>query len=249
MVANRRISSTRWWNNRNLWFFILFFSLIIFIRFSKGSIYKDFYYIISKPFWSGQFQREIVLESRYKELNMKLIQLDKDNKRLRNILRLQNMADENKISASVIARQTGTWWKQLVLNKGKRDGVEIGDAVVGPGGLVGIVDSISYLTSTVKLLTSNESKVGAWNQRSDIHGLLVGLGTNTPRLIFYSKDLDVKEGDFVFSSPASTLLPPNIPIGIIESIDTESKSTLIAAVQLIAKPEAIDWVQVLKIQY
>ena len=105
------------------------------------------------------------------------------------------------------------------------------------------------MTSSVQLLTSSESKVGVWNQRSNIHGLLVGLGTNSPRLVFYSKDLDVKEGDFVFSSPASTLLPPNLPVGIIQSIDTESKSTLIAEVQLLAKPEAIDWVQVLKIKY
>ena len=59
----------------------------------------------------------------------------------------------------------------------------------------------------------------------------------------------MKEGDFIFSSPASTLLPPNIPIGIIESVDKESQPTLIASVQLIAKPEAIDWVQVLKIQF
>ena len=249
MVANRRISSTRWWNNRNLWFFILFFSSILFLRFSKGSIYKDFYYIISKPFWPGQFQREIIQESNNKELIMKLIQLNKDNKRLRDILNLQISAEDTRISASVISRQTGTWWKQVLLNKGKRDGVEIGDAVVGPGGLVGIIENISFLTSSVKLLTANDSNVGAWNQRSNIHGLLVGLGTNSPRLVFYSKDLDVKVGDFVYSSPASTLLPPNIPIGIIESLDKESQSTLIAAVQLLAKPEAIDWVQVLKISF
>ena len=249
MVDNRRISSTRWWNKRKFWFFILFLSTIIFVRFSKGSIYKDFYYIVSKPFWPGQFQQEIIQESQYKELNMKLIQLSKDNKRLRDILKLQSISDKSKISASVISRQTGTWWKQLILNKGKKDGVEIGDAVVGPGGLVGIIEDTSFLTSSVKLLTSTDSKVGVWNQRSNVHGLLVGLGTNLPRLVFYSKDLDVKEGDFVFSSPASTLLPPNIPIGIIETIDAESQSTLIAVVQLLAEPEAIDWVQVLKIQY
>ncbi len=249
MIDTRRISSTRWWNKKNLWFLIVFFLSIFLIRLTKGSIYKDFYYLISKPFWPGQFQREIIQDSNFKELNLRLIQLDEDNKRLRNILKLQNASDENKISASVISRQTGTWWKQVLLNKGKRDGVEIGDAVIGPGGLVGIIENISLLTSSVKLLTSTDSKVGVWNQRSNIHGLLVGLGTNSPRLVFYSKDLDVKVGDFVYSSPASTLLPPNIPIGIIESLDKESQSTLIAAVQLLAKPEAIDWVQVLKISF
>ena len=249
MIDTRRISSTRWWNKRNLWFLILFFLTIFSVRISKNYIYQDLYYFISKPFWPGQFQREIVLDSKYKELNMKITQLNKDNKRLREILTLQSSSDESKINASVISRQTGSWWKQVLLNKGKKDGVEIGDAVIGPGGLIGIIENASFLTSSVKLLTSTESKVGVWNQRSNIHGLLVGQGTNSPQLIFYSKELDVQVGDFVFSSPASTLLPPNIPIGIIESLDKDSQSTLIAVVQLVARPEAIDWVQVLKIQF
>ena len=219
------------------------------MRLSKGSLYRDFYYFISKPFWPGQSQKEIIKDSYFKELNIKLTQIEKDNKRLRELLNLQISSDESKINAAVISRQTGTWWKKILLNKGKKDGVQIGDSVIGPGGLLGIIENTSFLTSSVKLLTSTESKVGVWNQRSNIHGLLVGLGNNSPRLVFYSKDLDVKEGDFISSSPASTLLPPNIPIGIIESIDNESQSTLVAIVQLIAKPEAIDWVQVLKIKY
>tara|TARA_Y100001968_G_scaffold310079_1_gene330660 strand:+ start:1484 stop:2140 length:657 start_codon:yes stop_codon:yes gene_type:complete len=218
------------------------------VRLSKGSIYRDFYYYISQPFWPGKFQREIIKDSNYKELNMKLIQLDKDNKRLRDLLNLQRASDHNKINAAVISRQTGNWWQQLILNRGKKDGIQVGDSVVGPGGLVGIIENTSFLTSSVKLLTSTQSKVGVWHQRSNIHGLLVGLGNNSPKLFFYTKDLDVKEGDFIFSSPASTLLPPNIPIGIVESINNESQSVLIANIQLLAKPEAIDWVQVLKLK-
>ena len=123
-----------------------------------------------------------------------------------------------------------------------------GDAVLGPGGLIGMIDNTSFFTSTVKLLTSPSSKVGAWIQKDNIHGLLVGVGDDTPRLIFYSKNIDVEVGDFILSSPASTLLPPNIPIGIIESVDKQSNNTISASVQLIAKPQAIDWVQILKMK-
>ena len=123
-----------------------------------------------------------------------------------------------------------------------------GDAVLGSGGLIGMIDNTSFFTSTVKLLTSPSSKVGAWIQKDNIHGLLVGVGDDTPRLIFYSKNIDVEVGDFILSSPASTLLPPNIPIGIIESVDKQSNNTISASVQLIAKPQAIDWVQILKMK-
>jgi len=242
----RRITSYRWWNNKNLWFLFIFLLLIISIRFSKSLIYRDIYYFLSKPFWPGQFQREILLKSHDKELNIKLKQLEKDNLRLRSLLSLKRTTDDFKIDSSVISRNTGSWWRKIILNKGAKNGVKIGDAVVGPGGLIGLIDDVSMLTSSVKLLTSTESQVGAWVQRINIHGLLQGVGSDSPKLIFYARDIDIKVGDLILSSPASTLLPPNIPIGIIESIDQDLRSTTIANVQLLAKPQAIDWVQILK---
>ena len=246
MKKTRRITTARWWNNKNLWFLLTFLFLIVFLRFSKSLIYRDIYYFLSKPFWPGQYQREILLESHDKELNTKLKQLEKDNLRLRSLLYLKKTTDDLKIDSSVISRNTGSWWRKIILNKGERNGVKIGDAVVGPGGLIGLIEDVSIFTSSVKLLTSPESKVGVWVQRINIHGLLTGVGNDSPKLIFYSKDIDIKVGDLILSSPASTLLPPNIPIGIIESIDQDLRPTTIANVQLLAKPQAIDWVQILK---
>jgi len=246
MNKTRRITTSRWWNNKNLWFLVIFLFLIIFVRFSKSFIYRDIYYFLSKPFWPGQFQRELLLESYDKELNTKLKQLENDNLRLRSLLSLKKTTDDLQIDSSVISRNTGSWWRKIILNKGARNGVTIGDAVVGPGGLIGLIDDVSIFTSSVKLLTSSESQVGAWVQRINIHGLIVGVGNDSPKLIFYSKDIDIKVGDLILSSPASTLLPPNIPIGIIESIDQDFRPTTTANVQLFANPQAIDWVQILK---
>ena len=76
----------------------------------------------------------------------------------------------------------------------------------------------------------------------------MGLGNDYPKVIFYNKEVDIKVGDFVLSSPASTLLPPNIPIGIIQSVDAELKSQKTANLKLLGKPQAIDWVQILKVK-
>jgi len=222
------------------------FLFLVFVRISKGSIYKDFYYFISKPFWPGQFQKEVILNSIEQESLIKVDLLKKDNIRLREILSLQESYDDN-ISAAVISRKTGSWWRQIILNKGSKDGVEIGNIVLGPGGLLGIVKNTSLFTSSVNLITSPESKLGVWVDRIQINGLLVGLGDDFPSLILYSKDADIKVGDFVSSSPASTLLPPNIPIGIVQSIDETLKSKKTAKISLLAKPHVIDWVQILKV--
>ncbi len=247
MLGIRRISTTRWWHKKKNWLFFAIFLFLVFVRISKGAFYKDFYYFISKPFWPGQFQKEILLESNNQEYLLKLNLLTKDNIRLRQILSLQESSNDEHISAAVISRKTGSWWRQIILNKGSKDGVEIGNIVIGPGGLLGRVKNTSEFTSSVTLITSPESKLGVWVDRIQINGLLVGLGDDYPSLILYSKDADIKVGDFVSSSPASTLLPPNIPIGIVQSIDERLKSKKTAKISLLAKPHVIDWVQILKV--
>ena len=60
---------------------------------------------------------------------------------------------------------------------------------------------------------------------------MIGIGDDYPKLIFYTKDVDVKVGDFVMSS-SEYLLPPNIPIGIVKSIDDKLQSNKTASVLL-----------------
>jgi len=247
MLIIRRISTNRWWHKKKSWIFFGIFIFLVFVRISKGSLYKDFYYFLSKPFWPGQFQKEVILKSIDQESFVKLNLLKKDNLRLRQILFLQESSNDCNISAAVISRKTGSWWRQIILNKGSKDGVEIGSAVIGPGGLLGRVSNTSLFTSSVTLITSPESKLGVWAVIIQINGLIVGVGDDFPSLILYSKDADIKVGDFVSSSPASTLLPPNIPIGIVQSVDETLKSKKTAKISLLAKPHVIDWVQILKI--
>ncbi len=247
MFSIRRISTSRWWHKKKNWILVATFLFLVFVRIAKGSFYKDFYFFISKPFWPGKFQKEIVLGSMDQEHLIKLNLLKKDNLRLRRILSLQESSDDDHITAAVISRKTGSWWRQIILNKGSKDGVEIGNVVKGPGGLLGRVSNTSLFTSSVTLITSPESRLGVWVDRIQVNGLLVGLGDDYPSLILYSKDADIKVGDFVSSSPASTLLPPNIPIGIVQSIDEKVKSKKTAKISLLAKPQVIDWVQILKV--
>jgi rod shape-determining protein MreC len=72
------------------------------------------------------------------------------------------------------------------------------------------------------------------------------MGTNRPKLIFLNKNTLAQVGDAVTTSPASTLLPPNLTIGIIQFVDEKALPSPYAIVQLSASPEAIDWVQIIK---
>ena len=149
MLDIRRISTNRWWHKKKSWLFCAIFFFLVFVRLSKGAFYKDFYYFISKPFWPGQFQKEVILKSIDQESLIKLNLLKKDNIRLRKILSLQESSNNDNVSAAVISRKTGSWWRQIILNKGLKDGVEIGNIVIGPGGLLGRVKTVSYTHLTL----------------------------------------------------------------------------------------------------
>ena len=79
MLDIRRISTSRWWHKKKSWVYLGIFLFLVFVRISKGSIYKDFYYFISRPFWPGQFQKEVILKSMDHESIIKIDLLEKDN--------------------------------------------------------------------------------------------------------------------------------------------------------------------------
>ncbi|BEV35499.1 rod shape-determining protein MreC [Synechococcus sp. M16CYN] len=218
---------------------------LLLVRFSKGVGFTDIYALITRPFWPGPTQRDWIVSATDLENQARLQLLEQDNRRLRQLLELQrDGSSRGDVAAAVIARSPRGWWQQLELGKGALHGLSVGNAVLGPGGLVGRVASVTPATSRVKLLTAPGHEIGVWLPRSRSHGLLVGHGNSRLALRFIDKDPDARPGDLVTTSPASTLLPPNVSIGVIQSIDSRAVPAPIAMVQLIATPEAIDWVQV-----
>jgi rod shape-determining protein MreC len=117
--------------------------------------------------------------------------------------------------------------------------------VIGPGGLIGRVESVTPTTARVALLTDSSSKVGVWVGRTQRHGLLTGVGSSRPVLRFLEKDPQVRPGDVVVTSPASTLVPPGLSVGVIQSVDDKAVPATLAVVQLSAPVASVDWVQVL----
>jgi rod shape-determining protein MreC len=203
----------------------------------------DAYALLSRPFWPGTAQAEWLRSARRVEDGARLAQLERDNQRLRTLLELQKESP-NRVTAPVISREAAGWWRQLLLGQGSVSGIRAGQAVLGPGGLVGLVGSVTPTTASVILLTDPRSRVGVWVGRTQHHGLLTGIGTARPLLRFLEKDPQARPGDVVVTSPASTLVPPNLPVGVIQTVDASADPAPEAVVQLIAPLSALDWVQV-----
>lgn len=244
MPASRWLRPGAAWSLFQVWPLLIALGLLMLVRLSKGAFLLDAYAQLSRPFWPGTAQAEWLRSARRSEDQVKLAQLETENQRLRGLLQLQTLSP-TRLSAPVISRVPGGWWQQLLLGKGSLEGVKAGQAVLAPGGLIGLVSSVTPTTATVTLLTDPSSRVGVWVVRNRHHALLSGLGTSRPVVRFLEKDPQVQPGDVVFTSPASTLVPPNLPVGVLQSVDERADPAPEAVVQLIAPVDAVDWVQVL----
>ena len=229
---------------QRLWPWLVLLLVLGLVRLSKGAGFADGFALLTRPFWPGTAQREWVEAAQQQEQISRLELLEQDNARLRELLALDQQSSGDWIQAAVISRTASGWWQQLILGKGSVEGVAKDDAVIGPGGLIGRVQSVTPTTSRVRLLTAPGSRIGVWLPRTQQHGLLAGLGTARPQLQFLDKDIQVRPGDLVSTSPASTLLPPNLPVAVVQSLNARAVPAPTALVQLIAPPDAIDWVQV-----
>jgi rod shape-determining protein MreC len=215
------------------------------VRLSKGAPVADLYALLSRPFWPGPAQSDWLRAAQQSGDRLRLDQLERENRRLRGLLGLAHGVDR-RLPAPVISRDPSGWWQQLWIGRGSLQGVRVGHAVLAPGGLIGRISSVTPTTASVRLLTDPGSRVGVWLGRSRHAGLLSGIGTARPVLRFLEKDPDVRPGDAVYTSPASTLVPPNLPVGVIQTVDEAADPAPEALVQLSAPADAIDWVQVLR---
>jgi rod shape-determining protein MreC len=229
---------------------LLVLLLLLGVRLSKGGLLSDAFAVVSRPFWPGPAQSEWLRSARRTEDQAKVEALTQDNARLRQMLGLQQSRDGEgagqTVSAPVISRQSGGWWQQLVIGKGALAGIRAGQPVLAPGGLIGLVASVTPATATITLLTDPSSRVGVWLSRTHHHGLLSGVGTARPVVRFLDKDPEARPGDVVVTSPASTLVPPNLPVGVVQSVDASADPAPTAVLQLIAPLQSVDWVQVLR---
>lgn len=227
------------------WPWLLLLLALVGVRLSKGAPLADLYALLSRPFWPGPAQSEWLRSAQRTGERLRLEQLERENQRLRGLLGLSS-SEARALPAAVISRDPAGWWQQLLIGRGSLQGVRTGDAVLAPGGLIGRVASVTPTTASVRLLTDPGSRVGVWLGRGRHSGLLSGIGTARPVLRFLEKDPDAWPGDVVYTSPASTLLPPNLPVGVIQSLDESADPAPEALVQLSAPIDAVDWVQVLR---
>jgi rod shape-determining protein MreC len=161
---------------------------------------------------------------------VRLSELERENARLAELLNLRSQLAATVYGARVIARDPGPLSMTLTIDRGERDHVRRGMAVLAPQGVVGQVAEASHAAARVVLLTDHNSGIDAIVQRTRARGIVQGGTDGTCYMNYLSRDADVAVGDLVVTSGLDRVFPKGIVVGEVVEVSRRHRGLLQAAV-------------------
>ena len=162
------------------------------------------------------------LNLEYKKLkaeNLNIEFIKSENKILKS--KIEDIKDQKyEVLARVIIDKQSPFLKSLIVNRGSKDKIELGMAVLDGDFLVGKVVEVNYLTSRILLLSDLNSKIPVSIEPNGIQSILSGTGGKHGKLQYLLSDnLNIKGEDEVFTSGSGNIFNAGIPVGTVKIKD------------------------------
>lgn len=127
------------------------------------------------------------------------------------------------VGARVIARAVRDETASVTIDRGARDGVEIGHAVVTDEGiLVGKIFSLGEHTATVLLVSDVRSRVAATVAASErLSGVVEGKGSGAARFTLVPQSVPLKRDDVVVTAGTEDKVPGSLVVGLVNAVESQ----------------------------
>ena len=124
------------------------------------------------------------------------------------------------LAAEIINKSPDPYSKRVLINKGGREGVFAGQALLDANGLMGQVDEVLPFTAWVLLITDSHHVIPVEVNRNGERALARGSSTTATELelVFVTQTQDIKAGDRLVSSGMGQIYPKNYPVAEIVSV-------------------------------
>lgn len=196
------------------------------------------FYIASLPetLFSGaseQFMSQHALLEENGRLKQKLLQqsgqmqllnyLQQENTKLRALLGASPSKDGQHLIAEVLAVYSHPFSHQVVLNKGRSDGVTEQQAIIDEKGIVGQIVSVGPNTSRALLISDNTHAIAVRAERTGVRAVVEGLGQwDQLRVVHLPHSTDIREGDRLLSSGLDGVFPEGYPVAKVIRINQDA---------------------------
>ena len=162
--------------------------------------------------------------------------LELENQRLRVLLDMQQHTDLTTRLAEILSVPRDPYQRQITVNRGSREGILPGVAVIDEAGLLGQVTQVSPYSSEVTLLTNKDQSVPVLLQRTGLRTVIFGTGINGRLEIRYlPHSADIRTGDLLVTSGLDGVYPAGLAVAKVVQIDPGGSD---AFANIVCKPLA-----------
>lgn len=152
----------------------------------------------------------------------RLIAVESENNHLKSLLQSSHQIKDRTRIAELLAVETEPFTNQVILNKGSRDDVFIGQPVLDADGVMGQVIEVGPMTSRVLLINDPHSGIAVQNVRNGMRAVAVGDSySGKLRLLYVPKTADIKTGDIFLTSGLGGHYPEGYLVGKVVTINQE----------------------------
>jgi len=140
--------------------------------------------------------------------------------------KIEDIVDiSSEILAKVLVDKQSPFLKSVIVNRGSKDKIKLGMAVLDGKFLIGKVVEVNYLTSRVLLLSDLNSKVPITVEPNSIQSILTGTGEQFGKLQYTQiENFNLENGHQIYTSGSGGIFKSGIPIGEINIIDDSKES-------------------------
>lgn len=149
----------------------------------------------------------------------RIASLISENSELRRLLNAANNRDVDFISAELISLDNDPFSHQMIIDRGHRNGVYVGQPLIDAFGLVGQVTAVSAYSSRVLLLGDASHALPVRITRNGLRYILQGSGNYDELNVLHVPDTaDVRVGDLLTTSGLAKRFPAGYPVARVTSV-------------------------------
>jgi rod shape-determining protein MreC len=146
--------------------------------------------------------------------------LEGENARLRALLDSTSKVGDSILIAEIVSIDMNPYRNLIVVNRGGKEGVYVGQALIDADGVIGQIIRDRYYTAEAMLVTDIDHAVPVELARNRLRSIAVGTGElDRLSLPYLPSNADVRVGDLLVTSGLGGTFPPGYPVGVIRSIN------------------------------
>ena len=159
---------------------------------------------------------------------MRFEALEQENRRLREARAGSARVAERSIVAEILKVDLDPYRQRVLVNKGTRDGVFVGQAALDASGVFGQVTRVGPFCAALILISDPEHAIPVQINRTGVRTIAVGLGQTGQLLLPYlPRNADIAEGDLVVSSGLGGVFPPGYPVARVSEVRNDPSEPLL----------------------